>query len=83
MMQTIRTLGKGQVVIPKAVRERLGISVGSRLLLRVEGGNIVLKPLPKNPIQALHGILKHGGPSTKDLLTWRAAERAREERQSA
>ena len=82
-MQTIRTLGKGQVVLPKAVRERLGISVGSRLLLRVEGGKIVLKPLPKDPIQALHGILKHDGPSTKDLLKWRTEERAREARKSA
>ena len=82
-MLTVRTLGKGQVVIPKLVRERLGIAIGSRLLLRVEGGKIVLKPLPDDPIQALHGILKGSGPSTKDLLKWRREERAREARDIA
>lgn len=79
-MIIVRTLGKGQVVIPKAIRDRLKIKAGKRLLLAVKGVEIILKLLPDNPIQALHGILKHKGPSTADLLRMRREERAREER---
>lgn len=82
-MTIVRTLGKGQVVIPKSVRTRLGIELGSRLLLQVKEGGILLKPLPKDPIKALHGFLKRGGPSTADLLKMRREEREREEREIA
>jgi AbrB family looped-hinge helix DNA binding protein len=82
-MTIVRTLAKGQVVIPKPIRDRLGIRVGSRLFLQVKEGGVVLKPLPDDPIEALHGFLKHGGPSTKDLLKWRRKEREREEREIA
>lgn len=82
-MTIVRTLGKGQVVIPKPVRERLGVGVGCRLLLQVREGSIWLKPLPADPIKALRGILKEGGPSTAELLKWRREERVREEREIA
>ena len=61
-MTVVRTLAKGQVVIPKPIRDRFGIKAGSRFLIRVKGGDVVLHPLPKDPIEALHGILKQGGP---------------------
>lgn len=40
---------KGQVVIPKEVRERLGLLPGTRLRVRVEGKRIVLEPLEEPP----------------------------------
>ena len=82
-MMIVRTLAKGQVVIPKPIRDRFEIRAGSRFLVRVKGGDVVLHPLPKDPIEALHGILKQGGPSTKELLKWRREDRAREEREIA
>ena len=82
-MTIVKTLGKGQVVIPKAVRDQLGIRAGRRLLLQITGGVILLKPLPQDPIEALHGILKDNGPSTADVLKMRREERAREARDTA
>ncbi len=82
-MTIIKTLAKGQVVIPKAIRQRLGIKPGSRLLIQLKGEGVVLKPLPDDPIHALHGVLKQGGPSTGELLKWRREERARESRDRA
>ena len=82
-MIIVRTLAKGQVVIPKPIRDRFGIKAGSRLLVRVAGEGIVIKPLPDDPIHALRGILKHGGPSTAELLKWRREDRVREEREIA
>jgi len=42
----IRVGRKRTIVIPKAVAEALGIDEGSRLLLEVRDGCIVLKPIP-------------------------------------
>lgn len=35
---------RGQITLPKEVREKLGLKAGDVLLLRVEGGKIVLEP---------------------------------------
>ena len=77
-MTIVKTLGKGQVVIPKRVREYFHIHQGKRLALRVEDTYIILQPLPDDPIKSLRGILKGKGPSTSDLLKSRKEERLRE-----
>jgi AbrB family looped-hinge helix DNA binding protein len=82
-MTVVRTLGKGQVVIPKAVREVLGIKVGTPLLLHVEHRKIILEPVSGDPVKALRGMLKDTGPSTADLLKMRREEREREAREIA
>lgn len=82
-MTIVKTLAKGQVVIPKLIRDQLEIKVGSQFLIQVIGKDLVMKPLPKDPIKALHGFLKRGGPSTADLLRMRREERAREAREIA
>jgi AbrB family looped-hinge helix DNA binding protein len=35
---------RGQVVLPKAVRDRLGLEPGQRLAVEVSGRSVVLKP---------------------------------------
>lgn len=41
----IKVHRKGVIVLPKSVREALGIEEGSLLMLEVEGDKIVIKPL--------------------------------------
>jgi len=83
-MTIVTALGKGQVVIPKFIRDRLGLTPGRKLAVEVrDDKDIVLHPLPKNPIDALCGILKGEGPSTKELLKMRREERRLEERKIA
>ncbi|MDK6028169.1 AbrB/MazE/SpoVT family DNA-binding domain-containing protein [Ignisphaera sp. 4213-co] len=41
----IKVHRKGIIVLPKSVREALGIEEGSLLMLEVKGDRIVLKPL--------------------------------------
>lgn len=67
-MHTVRTLSKGQVVIPAAVREALGIKSGTLLDLEVCGDHIELRPVPADPIAAFCGSLA-GGESLADGLT--------------
>ncbi len=48
-----RTVGaKGQVVIPKDLREYLGIRVGSHVAFEVRDGEVVLRP-EKDPKEAV------------------------------
>ncbi len=67
-MTVIKTSGKGQVVIPKEVRDKLGIGPGSRMVIRVVGNHAELFPLPDDPIAALRGALKGGASMADELL---------------
>lgn len=37
---------KGQVVIPGAIRKRLGIAAGSKLMVLTDGENVLMRPVP-------------------------------------
>jgi AbrB family looped-hinge helix DNA binding protein len=68
-MSIVKTSSKGQVVIPKEVREKLGITPGKRLLFRVIENHAEITPLPDDPIKEMRGILK-GGKSMAKALLW-------------
>lgn len=70
-MPVVRTSTKGQIVIPKEIREKLGITPGKRILLRVVENHAEMTPLPDNPIKAMRGILKGGKSLAKELLVER------------
>ncbi|MDP2792682.1 MAG: AbrB/MazE/SpoVT family DNA-binding domain-containing protein [Sulfurisoma sp.] len=73
-MQIIRTLAKGQVVIPAAVRDRFGIEPGSLLELMVADDHIELRPAPADPIAAFCGSLAGGESLTGGLMKEHKAE---------
>jgi AbrB family looped-hinge helix DNA binding protein len=60
----------GRIVIPKEVRDRLGIESGSSLEIRVdkeEGGAITLRPKGQKPaLQQKGELLVHSGTLTEE-----------------
>ncbi len=64
---------KGQVVIPKKVREALGLRPGARLLVNVVGDEILLRRAPTGIGKRLYGIYRG-----TDLLRDLREERRRE-----
>ncbi|MEM2410827.1 MAG: AbrB/MazE/SpoVT family DNA-binding domain-containing protein [Thermofilaceae archaeon] len=48
-MHRVRLSSKGQIVIPKSIRDELGLAPGTVLWARVEGGRIVLEPAREPP----------------------------------
>jgi AbrB family looped-hinge helix DNA binding protein len=54
-MTTVSLSPKFQVVIPKDVRQALGLKVGQKVELRVEGGCAILEP--QVDIRSLKGFL--------------------------
>jgi AbrB family looped-hinge helix DNA binding protein len=73
---------KGQVVIPASIRERLGIQRGTRVSIRVDGGELILHPqslqAELNRIRAMRGYTAGGPSGTEILLEDRRRERKRE-----
>jgi AbrB family looped-hinge helix DNA binding protein len=73
---------KGQLVIPASIREELGIEPGTRVAIRVDGGQVILDPQSIDAklrrIKSIRGYTA-GGPSGTDiLLEDRRIERERE-----
>ncbi len=55
---------KGQVTIPKALRERLGIRPGQALDLEEDSGRIIVtKADETDPVERLYGILPADPPT--------------------
>ena len=67
-METVKVLGKGQIVIPAAIRKKYGIRPGMAIQI-VEYDNILfLSPHSEDPVQQAMGCLP-GQPSlTAELL---------------
>jgi AbrB family looped-hinge helix DNA binding protein len=60
---------KGQVTIPKAVRERLGVRAGDVLDFSAEGGQIVArKRASRSAVDEVYGILNIG-MSTDEMIS--------------
>ena len=70
-MPVVKASSKGQIVIPKEIREKLGITPGKRILLRVVEEHAEITPLPDDPIREMRGFLKGGKSLTKELLSER------------
>ncbi len=84
---TYRVGPKGQVVIPKAIRERLGIEPGDEVVVEQNGREVLIRlqaddaEARRKRIQALRGIWAGiPGLSTADLEAEKREEREREER---
>jgi AbrB family looped-hinge helix DNA binding protein len=59
-MKTLFTAAssKGQIVIPAALREELGIKAGTRLALTPEEGRLILQPVTEHFIDSVMGSCK-------------------------
>ncbi|MCL4532466.1 MAG: AbrB/MazE/SpoVT family DNA-binding domain-containing protein [Actinobacteria bacterium] len=80
-MKGIRVSAKGQIVIPKEIRDKLGIKPGDKVdFVNYAGTVIVLKSLT-DPIRETRGMLKGGPSMTEALLRDRREECEREERE--
>ncbi len=59
---------KGQVTIPKSLRDSLGIRPGQVLELDEEGGRLVATKVSEtDPLESVYGILP-AGPGTDELI---------------
>ena len=68
-MVTAKVTSKGQITIPKEVREKLGISPGEELgFVERRGVFFLRKPVKKSPFEKWMGRLKHLKGSQSDKI---------------
>lgn len=62
----LRLSSKGQLVIPKTIRESMRLKDGDQFQVRVVDGKIVLEPVAKGLVEKLHG--KYAGQNMLKAL---------------
>ena len=83
-MSIVVTSSKGQVVIPKVERQKLGLKPGSKVMVKTVNDHIEIYPLPEDPVEYLCGIFKDSSDSlTEALLKDRREDIQREEKKFA
>jgi len=73
-MSTAKIYAKGQITIPKAIRDATGLGIGERVIVEARDGEVVIR----RPM----GVLEFEPPDTgRDALPWpQARQAARDER---
>ena len=68
-MVTAKVTSKGQITLPKVVREKLGISPGERIgFVERRGMFMIRKPFKKSPFDRWLGKLNHLKGATADKI---------------
>ena len=80
-METTTVSSKGQIVIPKALRERLRLTPGTALQIDVQGETLLMQRVVKGygDWRTMRGMLRDGGNLLGELARERAEELARED----
>ncbi len=73
-MATVKTLAKGQIVIPAEIRKRYGIEPGTEMQIMEYGGIIYLIPPVHDPVKAACGILPSKPSLSEKLLKERKSD---------
>ena len=82
-MQTVKTHAKGQIIIPKDIRDSLGIKPGKEVSVALVDDHVEIRPLPEDPIEFLTGIFKdHPVSMSADLLKERKSDDKIDEKDS-
>ncbi len=72
---TAKVSGKNQIVLPKEIRQRLGVKAGDDLLFIVREGEIIVRSRPASFAKAMRGLHKQVWESV-DVDRWIGEERA-------
>jgi AbrB family looped-hinge helix DNA binding protein len=73
-MAIVKTLSKGQIVIPAAIRKRYHIEPGTEMQMMEYGGIIYLIPPVEDPIKAACGLLPSKPSLAEKLVRERKGE---------
>jgi AbrB family looped-hinge helix DNA binding protein len=75
-MSATRIGRRGQIVLPKEVRQKIGVKEGDQIAFIIDGDQVVIKPITKSLLD-IRGSVKVNGEQNfekirRDVLTKRA-----------
>ncbi len=79
-METSVLTTKGQLLIPKRLRNKYGIKSGVKVVFEETKDGIVIKPMDATYFENMAGIFKDALPSTKEYLQMKKEEKELEDR---
>jgi AbrB family looped-hinge helix DNA binding protein len=56
-METTRLSTKGQLILPKSIRDRESLRPGTRFTVRTQGDEIILKPVKPSPTSTIEEVM--------------------------
>ena len=71
---------KGQILIPRQLRRKLGFTAGGKVQIVEEGGRLIVTPAAEDPIATATGFLTGKFSLTDDLKREQQEEKRREEK---
>jgi len=71
---TAKLSGKNQIVLPKEIRQRLGVKAGDDLLFIVREGEIIVRSRPASFTRSMRGLHKQVWENV-EIDRWIAEER--------
>ena len=82
-MAIVKTHAKNQIIMPKRLRDKLGIKPGAMLSVELVDDHIEIRPLPDDPIEFLTGVFEsHPHSLAKELLEERKKDNQTDEKDS-
>ena len=79
-METSILTSKGQLLIPKRLRNKYGIKSGVRVIFEEGENGVVIRPMNENYFKSFKGILKATGKLKEEMRQMKAEEKKAEER---
>jgi AbrB family looped-hinge helix DNA binding protein len=78
-MDTAYMTRKGRLVVPARLRRKYGIEPGTKICFIEWNDEILFRPVTREYIRSVCGMLKSGTSATEELLKERAKDKEREE----
>ncbi len=79
-METSVLTVKGQLLIPKRIRNKYGIKSGVKVIFEETDNGVVIRPMNENYFKSFRGLLKSTGNLKEEIKELKAEEEKLEER---
>ncbi len=79
-METSILTSKGQLLIPKRIRNKYGIKAGIKVIFEETENGLVIRPMNEDYFNSFMGILKSTGNLKQEMKEMKAEEKRLEDR---